>query len=301
MKGKPCPFFVNVLLIMPLWSDLFKGHDKGEPFKPKRSHPVPKQSHPANTYPDSQERCRQGSSGGGPSSQTTTPLRHSPRQTPASVQRSNSHDSTAPSRVGVHRSNSAPSPGLKRSPSYQTSSHDDTITTITQTMQANRQKKSSTPKTPQTPQPPAIHMDRINKEESEPIIMEPLDDNEDLSWDNAILCPPVLSSQESLGLKLDESIKKIQDSIGLDETEKDFRSNILGLSQSPGSFPEHVIESVNNDVHGSHVSGVLSGDVHDLSKHGAMVKQDTAEHEDKPNEWTLAKVPNFILNYRNHL
>ena len=131
---------------MPLWSDLFEGHGKDEPFKPKRTD---------STLEDQVSESSKSDSGRDP------PLPSTPRQS-----RDRSPLKTPPT---VRRSADR-SGGLKKSPSFSTPStsdpsHDDTISEIHNTLEKNRKKKSSTPKTPQTPKPPAIHIDPVRSGE----------------------------------------------------------------------------------------------------------------------------------------
>ena len=260
---------------MPLWSDLFEGYDKNKPFKPKR---------PCPPSPQSPDRSGNGSS--------SVPSVLTPPVLQSNVRRSVSHDTI--------RSISSGAGGVKKSSSLHTPSHDDTLATIETTMRVNRQKKSSTPKTPQTPQPPAILIERIESEDSEPIIMEPLEETSyDPLEESSNIRGPISQesdTEENVGLKIDAIMDQ--------SAEYKLSECVTVLERS--SFNEEFHGHVNEELlvkseegpHTSHTShsqtapDVLHSSKHD---HGITDEHEDQEQKDDSNPWMVAQVSYLLL------
>ena len=273
---------------MPLWSKLFEGHDKNEPFKPKRSESVSS---------DRVSESSKSDSGRNPPS-PATPRRsrdRSPLKTPPTVKR-----------------NANSSGGLKKSPSFRTPSpstagpsQNDTISEIRHTLENNRQKKSSTPKTPQTPKPPSIHIDPVRTDKDKDVIPLVFEDTPDKGA--KVHLEPLNSESQgdesfSVDWNLDnimkKSVKEFAESINKFEACPSNTSHLLSnadtmdlLAPSETSeyqdLPDDCLSSADK---ARHLPDDLSSQSKEICDEPKMNTSRRSLNDSNPNPWILVQV-----------
>ena len=282
---------------MPLWSDLFEGHDKSKPFKPKRSESVGSDQ--------VSESSQAETSRGPPSPSTPRKSRElSPLKTPPTVRRN---------------ANSSGSQGVKKSPSFRTPSPsktapspNDTIAEIHQTLERNREKKSSTPKTPQTPKPPAIQIDPVISGLDSDSIPR-LDDFKTPEKGAKVHLDPLNSDSQgnesfSVDWNLDnimnKSVQEFAQSINMIEACPSNTSHLLSnadtedlLAPSVGSDCQELPDDCPGPVSDSDppVRPGISRDLHEAPTDNSM--QSRSLNDSNPNPWILVQVNMCVIRH----
>ena len=269
---------------MPLWSDLFEGHDKSKPFKPKRSESVGSDQISKSSQAET--------SRGPPSPSTPRKIRESsPLKTPPTVRR------TAGGSQVLKKSPSFRTP----SPSKTAASPNDTIAEIRQTLERNREKKSSTPKTPQTPKPPVIQIDPVKSgldsdsiprldyldtpEKATKVHLDPL--NSDSQGNESF------SVDWNLDNIMNKSVQEFANSINMIEACPPNTSHLLSnadtvdlLAPSIGSDCQDLPDDCQSPDRDPDIG--ISRDLHDETTDNSI--RSRSLNESNPNPWILVQV-----------